>query len=372
MDQDALSPAPVDTSPGEQYEPGQRPFQGIPGIEAVGLQRLFATWYSCRASDLDHSGEGPTNYVILARSDDGGATWLDPALVIDPHDNVRAFDPCLWVDPLGRLWLFWAQSLDFWDGRAGVWAICCDRPNARSLCWSPPRRLCNGIMMNKPTVLGDGTWLLPAAVWGHAISGSDASSPFPELAGERFPNVVASTDQGATWMLRGSAEISDRAPDEHMVVELTGGRLWMLIRTRYGIGQSFSDDGGSTWSPGEDSGLGGPNSRFFVRRLRSGCLLLVNHRMDPEKPRGRRDLEARLSDDEGNSWIGGLMLDDRDGVSYPDGIECDDGRIRIIYDRNRKAEGEILVSTIGEQDILTPSATRAPARGTVISALGIA
>jgi hypothetical protein len=350
---DALLPPPVDTAPDERYRPQVRPFQGIPGIEAVGPRRLFATWYSCGAADLDHFGEGPTNYVILARSDDEGRTWLDPALVVDPPGDVRAFDPCLWQDPLGRLWLFWAQSHGFWDGRAGVWAIRCDRPEEDAPAWSTPERLCNGIMMNKPTVLADGTWLLPAAVWDRPATGPGAKDPHPEVAPERRPNVVASTDQGATWAIRGGVDIADRAPDEHMVVQMRDGRLWMLIRTRYGIGQSFSSDGGATWSPGEPAQLSGPNSRFYIRRLRSGRLLLVNHRVDAARPRLRSNLCAWLSEDEGKTWRGGQLIDEREKVSYPDGAERGDGRLAIVYDWDRHGHGHILMAEVSESDILS-------------------
>jgi hypothetical protein len=144
-----------------------------------------------------------------------------------------------------------------------------------------------------------------------------------------------------------------------MITELRDGRLWMLVRTKYGIGQSFSNDGGLTWSGGTDSGLGGPSSRFHICRLRSGRLLLINH-VDFTK---RNNLTALLSDDDGKTWSAKLLLDGRDAVSYPDVKEADDGYIYITYDRERgcnkkslaEAQSfarEILVSRITEQDIL--------------------
>jgi len=36
------------------------------------------------------------------------------------------------------------------------------------------------------------------------------------------------------------------------------------------------------------------------------------------------------------------MLDERDGVSYPDGFQSPDGTIYISYDHNRSTDGEIL------------------------------
>jgi hypothetical protein len=38
------------------------------------------------------------------------------------------------------------------------------------------------------------------------------------------------------------------------------------------------------------------------------------------------------SDDDGQTWQGGLVLDDREGVSYSDGFQAPDGTIFISYE----------------------------------------
>ena len=55
---------------------------------------------------------------------------------------------------------------------------------------------------------------------------------------------------------------------------------------------------------------------------------------------------------DGNTWHGGLLLDERKGISYPDGVQSPDGTLYISYDRNRAADGEILLARFTEQDIL--------------------
>ena len=148
-------------------------------------------------------------------------------------------------------------------------------------------------------------------------------------------------------------DIPKRGFDEHHIIELKDGRLWCLVRAEYGIGESFSDDMGQTWSPGQDSGLGGPNSRFFIRQLHSGSLLLVNHAQNPETGEfSRSHLTAYISEDDGQSWQGGLLLDERIAVSYPDGCQDADGNIWIIYDHQRYREGDILFAKFTEQDVL--------------------
>jgi len=54
-----------------------------------------------------------------------------------------------------------------------------------------------------------------------------------------------------------------------MFVERRDGSIWMLARTKTGILQSFSTDRERTWSePTPLEGVGHPNARFFIRRLR--------------------------------------------------------------------------------------------------------
>lgn len=346
----AMAACALQFHPGEAYAAPARRWQGIPGIERTPRGRLWATWYSGGET------EGPDNYVLLVSSEDDGETWSQPVLAIDPPGQVRAFDPCLWMDPLGRLWLFWAQcdyvpggSLPTFDGRGGVWAVVTETPDAAEPRWSKPRRLCDGIMMNKPAVLSNGEWLLPVAIW----KGADTDS-YPVPAEERLAFIVASVDAGDSWQRRGGVDMPHRTFDEHMIVEKQDGALWMLVRRDDGIGESFSGDGGLTWSPGDKTALTQPDSRFFIQRLQSGNLLLVKHhhyRPREDGGDGRSHLTAVLSFDDGDTWPAELLLDRRDNISYPDGVQATDGRIFVIYDRERTGSAEILMAIVHEDDI---------------------
>jgi hypothetical protein len=70
---------------------------------------------------------------------------------------------------------------------------------------------------------------------------------------------------------------------------------------------------------------------------------------------GRTDLTAYISDDDGRSWRGGLLLDGRAGVSYPDAAEAADGTIYLIYDFERTGAREILMTTFTEADVVRGS-----------------
>lgn len=98
-------------------------------------------------------------------------------------------------------------------------------------------------------------------------------------------------------------------------------------------------------------GIKHTSSRFFIRRLQSGNLILVKH--GPlDKDVGRKLLTAYLSRDDGATWEGGLMLDERSGVSYPDGQQTADGTIYITYDYDRVRSREVYFCAFREEDIL--------------------
>jgi hypothetical protein len=314
-----------------------RAFQGIPSIAVTPKGRLWATWYAGKTPGEDHN-----NYVVLSTSRDNGATWQE-VLIVDPdlEGPVRAYDPELWLGPDGKLRLSWAQAIGHAtdsDGPvAGVWFLETDEPEFDRPHWEKPKRITDGVMMCKPTVLSSGEWVLPASTWRTT---------------DNSAKMVISTDRGQTWTVRGGCNVpkEDRAFDEHMFVERKDGSLWLLARTKYGIGESVSKDRGVTWPDLKPSTIAHPSARFFITRLTSGNLLLVKH--GPITTRtGRSHLTAFLSTDEGRTWGGGLLLDEREGVSYPDGQQTKDGVIRIIYDYSRTGERNILMAAFREDDV---------------------
>ena len=46
------------------------------------------------------------------------------------------------------------------------------------------------------------------------------------------------------------------------------------------------------------------------------------------------------------------MLDVRPEISYPDGFEAPDGRIYVVYDRERTKAREILMAVFRPEDVL--------------------
>ena len=321
------------TAPGPEFQDEVRPGAMILGMDRAPMGRIWGCWTG--------TGDKKDGYFILATSDDDGAKWSKPRLVVGARTKPEqklygALVGNLWTDPKGRLWLFFDQQLGDPQGRITNWFIRCEDPDAAEPTWSEPVQFAEGCTLNKPTVLKNGDWLLPVSDWH-----------------KKTARVFASTDEGTLWKERGNLQFPNWSFDEHMMVELRDDRLWMLARTggkNANPYESFSTDGGRTWSEPKPSAIVNIGSRFFLRRLASGNLLLVkNGPIDVRLPR-RSHLTAFLSGDDGKTWPKSLLLDDRASVSYPDGFQAPDGSIHILYDWNRHTDAEILHVNFTEAD----------------------
>jgi predicted neuraminidase len=221
-----------------------------------------------------------------------------------------------------------------------------ENPEVKDPEWTSPQRIASGVLIQKPTVISGGDWLVPVC------DGSDASA-------------LVSEDGGKTFYIRGYATLPPQywAWMEAIFVERRDGSIWMPVRTNTGkIYESISGDRGKTWSEMKPTSILQPAAKFFIRRLASGNLLLVKHGpvngtitgIEGQPYSGRSHLMAFISKDDGKTWSKGLLLDERPGISYPDGQQTADGRIYIIYDFERTGSQQIVMTSFTEEDILSP------------------
>ena len=336
------------------HSPATRRFSGVPSV-AVSQKsgRLWMTYY---ASCTD--GEDSNNYSVLATSVDGGESWKE-VLFADPDGKgpMRSFDPEVWIDPGNRLRWTWSERVmplrngdenRFLSGGKEMkqddrlWMAELD-PDCEPARPVPAREIGRGIMMCKPIVARDGSWLFPVALWGAApsacvLESRDAAQTFSMLGGVTLPADV-------------------REYDEHNLVELADGRLRAYMRTKDKSGRAIwcseSADRGRSWREPAPCGFMHLSSRIFVRRLKDGRLLLVKNGMIDEKLGKREKMIAFVSDNEGETWKGGLMLWDRFYCSYPDGDQGADGTIYLVFDGNRFGkEREMYFSRFTVDDVL--------------------
>jgi hypothetical protein len=78
----ALEPPIVNTAPGPKYDDLVRTGNMVIGIERTPRGRLWACWVG--------NGDNPNGFFMLATSDDGGRSWSQPRVVLDPSDPPNA------------------------------------------------------------------------------------------------------------------------------------------------------------------------------------------------------------------------------------------------------------------------------------------
>ena len=156
---------------------------------------------------------------------------------------------------------------------------------------------------------------------------------------DRRIGVAESVDDGLTWSWLAGIPTRDgdheREYHELHAVECPSGRIVAHIRNHNQtdhreVLQTESADGGKSWSVPRPIGVWGLPSALLL--LRDGRLLMsYGHR---RAPFGN---QARISEDEGESWSDPIVISD-DGVSgdlgYPTTVELDDGTlVSVWYER---------------------------------------
>ena len=335
----------VNFAPDSRYADSERIFGIASSVTRTPGGRLWCGFTS------GGDGEGHLNYGIVVLSDDDGLTWSPPKIVFDTDGTgpIRSDHVVVWTAPTGELWIFWSQYPETLCGpHSSLWAITCANPDDQVRLWSAPRKIADEQnLLTTPTVLADGTWILPTGCWNRK---AHPSRP------------LISRDKGRTFELGGPLH-ADQNPDfdEYMIVERKDGVLVAFNRHPNSFLQCESSDGGRTWTKQTPNGLPHTNARFVFMKLQSGEWLLVKHGdlrgvsdfREERYPanKGRSHLMAFVSQDEGRTWIGGLLLDERD-CSYPFGYQSYDGTIYVSYERQRWREPEILLARFSEADVL--------------------
>jgi predicted neuraminidase len=197
------------------------------------------------------------------------------------------------------------------------------------LTWSAARRLPTGILgpiKNKPVQLANSTILSPSSV--------------EEEGGRWRVHLEKSTDLGQTWQLVPVDNTSELDVIQPSILTYPGGRLQLLCRSKQGrIVESWSTDGGTSWSKLTQTSLLNPNSGTDAVTLKNGTQLLVYNPALPGKDwfNGRGKLRVAQSTD-GVTWHDVAVLEDgtTEEYSYPAIIQAQDGQVHITYTYNRQ------------------------------------
>lgn len=325
---------------------GENLWQGCPGIAVTKKGRIFVSVYQGGPAEPH-----PDNYSTLIYSDDDGKTWSNPVFVTygSKEDLVHTVDLQVAVSEDGSLDLFWMQEdylkndkfinnfgCYFYDTEHASYTVKVIDPDADELVFTEPKYISKGFTRNKPVKLSNGDKMY--FNYDHSC--------------DRY-GITISPDNDKTFKRIYGGKKLPTPFDETMGYELKDKSIRMLARTSVDyLAETFSFDGGYTWTDGVKTDIQNSNTRFYVGRTPSGNILLVNNEGTNVPKDQRTNLTVCLSDDDGKTFKYKKLLDGKRNVSYPD-VDYYNGKIYVVYDKDREKVGtnEILLTNFTEEDI---------------------
>ncbi|MEM7698676.1 MAG: exo-alpha-sialidase [Verrucomicrobiota bacterium] len=325
--------------------PAVKSEQRFPGLVSEGFIFGELPTKECHASTLAETTRGLVAAwfggtkernpdVEIWTSYDDGAGWSKPKAVANgvQHSELRypTWNPVLYQprDDESTLYLFFKvgpHPREWW----GEMMVSYDRGRS----FRDRRRLPEGIdgpVRGKAYQLTDGTTLFPGSTemnedWRFHMERVTRLSP--DLEKTRFNRVESKTQP---YQVIQPTLLSH--PD---------GTLQALLRSQHKrVVQSFSKDGGVTWSELELTDLPNNNAGIEALTLHDGRHLLVYNHIEGDRDRGwgkRNQIHLAISID-GQSWQAAAVLEkaEQGEFSYPAMIQTSDGKVHISYTWNRK------------------------------------
>jgi alpha-L-rhamnosidase len=282
---------------------------------------IIAAWFG-------GTGEGNKD-VCIWTSHLAKKKWTVPVKVAEGiiNDTIRyaCYNPVLFQVPGGELLLFYkiGPNVAGWTG----WMM---RSKDNGKTWGKQEALPNGFLgpvKNKPLLI-NGTLICPSST---------------EKNGWKV-HFEYTNDFGRTWTT--SEDVNDGkivSAIQPSILTYKDGSMQVLCRSKNGtINESWSKDGGKTWSSMKASSLPNNNSGTDAVTLKDGRQLVVYNHVKPHDtiPEGRgvrTPLNVVVSND-GKSWNAVLVLENSpiSEYSYPSVIQSKDGMIHIVYTWRRE------------------------------------
>lgn len=319
----------------------------LPEGPAIKLAELIYTLDNaptpaCHASTIVRAADGSLAAAWFGGAKEGtpdvgiwvarcvAGKWGKPTEVatgaMEDGKRCACWNPVLFQPAQGPLMLFFkvGPGVAPWWGEMMVSDDC-------GQTWTGRKKLPNGgigPVKNKPVQLKDGAILCPSS---------------DESGGMWRVHMELTRDLGQTWKKIGPWAGNDALPSiQPAILTHPDGKLQILCRTRgkQVISESWSADGGMTWTPLAATALPNPNSGIDAVTLKDGRQLLVYN----PTVKARSPLCVAISSD-GKAWKKVLTLEDtpKKEFSYPAVIQTPDGLVHITYTYMRKSVKHVVV-----------------------------
>ena len=225
---------------------------GLGYVARLSDGRLIAVHGECRPREKwdDASIAQP---VFGRFSSDSGETWGPDGLLFNSpgpgwlHTVLPLGERDGTIHLLGLIVDHLSSPMDWTKARADFWHT---TSKDEGKTWKPPRRIGlehrftgqinSGIQLHSGRLLIAYSYLDDKRTTGYFVS-----------------HAIYSDDHGVTWKsskndvpVASGGKLLESGAAEPVIVQLTDGRIWMVIRTQTGyLFESYSADGGETWSP---------------------------------------------------------------------------------------------------------------------------
>lgn len=294
---------------------------------------------------------------------DGGS--FKTSYIVSPEALENASFGQLWLGTDGSLRLYYTETNGYYDGRGVLKVMACSNPSSNFPTWQSPETIGIGVCTGRPVEAGNGTWVMPAALWGRTLIGQtqdrygndrnrEDNGAYKELDYMRGPLTYVSQDKGTTWKMQsGQVIVPEQVYARHndpQIIVCADGSLKMILRScgTAWTYASVSKTNGRFWTPDAKRFTQAPDTKTAFMKLPSGRLLMVkNGRMDSYKYVLGVGLYAYLSDDDGDTWYGGLCIDPAEDVEEPSVCSTSNGKITVAY--NKADEGVVVVKTTEDE-----------------------
>ena len=253
---------------------------------------LYAYSRYCGDSNDDHA---PGDIWGIVSSDEGD-TWEELGIIVDHNDyssqNVMSVSLMKMQD--GSTGIFYLVKWGPHDLRTMFKrSYDCGQTWTEPVCCMP---YSGYFVVNNDRVvrLSDGSIMIPAALHRtlYGPNGPIGNDGRGEV------HFFVSHDDGFTWSENPCIVVMPHLRHSHSglqepgIIELSPGNLWCWARTDRGYQyETFSLDGGLTWSPAEPSAFSSPCSPMTVKRMPDGRLLAI---WNPKPNYNGRDADGHI------------------------------------------------------------------------------
>lgn len=315
----------------------------IPGLVTTKKGTLVAVYDIRRNSSVDLQED---IQVGVSRSIDGGRTWQPMQIAIDmrgygdlPDSENGVGDPAILVDEKsGDLIVIglWSHGLggsrNFWGSRKDAMLpeeeaaqIVIARSSDDGATWSEPQNITSQIR--------DPRWGVNLQGPGCGITMSDGTLvfAFQYLAPDNFPHstIIYSKDRGESWSVGNSMKSNTT---EAQIVEVEKGVLMINARdNRKGSRSVYTTkDLGETWVEHSTSrkALIEPVCQASILKVKGKKLIFCN----PNDENSRVNMTIKGSEDGGESWNDGVLLDSNSGWGYSCMTMIDSETVGVLYE----------------------------------------